>query len=75
MNSKHGQIRHIFNQDFAREPSSGDDYTFSVNQVNSVTDNIVVNVGSVDLKMIIDSGNRNSIVELSQELPGEMCFT
>jgi hypothetical protein len=31
--------------------SSDDEYAFSVNQINSVTENIVVNVGNVDLKM------------------------
>ncbi|XP_048729723.2 uncharacterized protein K02A2.6-like [Ostrea edulis] len=36
--------------------SSDDDYAFSINQINAVCENIVVSVGNVNLKMIIDSG-------------------
>lgn len=33
-----------------------EEYIFSVNQIHSVSKNIVVNIGGVDLEMIIDSG-------------------
>jgi acetolactate synthase regulatory subunit len=42
--------------------SSDDEYAFSVNQIYSVTENIVINVGNVDLKMIIDSGASCNII-------------
>ena len=51
---RHGKIRHIVEQ-----PDQSDEekaYTFSVNQNSILNDGIVVNVGDVDLNMIIDSG-------------------
>lgn len=40
----------------ATDRISDNKYAFSVNSVNSVVENVNVNVGNVNLKMIIDSG-------------------
>ena len=54
------QIRHVVEQ-----PDQSDEekaYAFSVNQNSILNDGIVVNVGDVDLNMIIDSGASCNII-------------
>jgi hypothetical protein len=48
---KTGKVRQV-----TEEQPTDDEYTFSVNGVNSVNEKIVVNVENVDLQMIINSG-------------------
>jgi hypothetical protein len=57
---KQGKVQQVSEQ--PPNVSSDDEYAFNVNQINSVTENIVVNVGNVDLKMIIDSGTSCNII-------------
>ena len=57
---KQGKVQQMLEQ--LPNVSSDDEYAFSVNQINSVTENIVVNVGNVDLKMIINSGASCNII-------------
>ncbi|XP_078309584.1 uncharacterized protein LOC144617972 [Crassostrea virginica] len=51
---RHEKIRHIVEQPDQSEEEKA--YAFSVNQNSILNDGIVVNVGDVDLNMIIDSG-------------------
>ncbi|CAC5363364.1 unnamed protein product [Mytilus coruscus] len=60
--SKHGKIRQVVEQ--PQNNTDDEEYVFSmigVNQINSVCENIVVNIGNVDLKMIIDSGASSTV--------------
>ena len=47
---KQGKVQQVSEQ--PPNVSSDDEYAFSVNKINSVTENIVVNVGNVDLKIL-----------------------
>ncbi|CAC5383107.1 unnamed protein product [Mytilus coruscus] len=69
--SKHGKIRQVVEQ--AQNNTDDEEYVFSmigVNQINSVCENIVVNIGNVDLKMIIDSGASCNIIEEPLKIAG-----
>ncbi|CAG2242358.1 unnamed protein product [Mytilus edulis] len=64
--SKHGKIRQVVEQ--PQNNTDDEEYVFSmigVNQINSVCDNIVVNIGNVNLKMIIDSGASCNIMGIN----------
>ncbi|CAC5404852.1 unnamed protein product [Mytilus coruscus] len=64
--SKHGKIRQVVEQ--PQNNTDDEEYVFSmigVNQINSVCENIVVNIGNVDLKMIIDSGASCNIMGIN----------
>ncbi|CAG2245497.1 unnamed protein product [Mytilus edulis] len=64
--SKHGKIRQVVEQ--PQNNTDDEEYVFSmigVNQINSVCENIVVNIGNVNLKMIIDSGASCNIMGIN----------
>jgi hypothetical protein len=51
-NRKNGKVHQVYGTD---SRNSSDDYAFRVGQINAEDDNIMVNVGNVDLKMVVDS--------------------